>query len=65
MLAGILSALPFGLGAADVVKAVILIGIGVDATVAGTAFLLLRVITTLPLGLAGGAASLLLTRPHR
>ena len=65
MLAGILSALPFGLGAADVVGAGILIGIGADATVAGTAFLLLRVIGTLPLGLAGGAASLLLTRPRR
>lgn len=64
MLAGILSALPFGLGAADLVGAGILLGVGagIDATVAGTAFLLVRIVGTLPIGLAGGLASLALTQ---
>lgn len=51
--AGVLSALPFGLGAADVVLAAILGQLGVAAAVIGAVVLLLRATATLPLGVAG------------
>ena len=54
--AGVLSALPFGLGAADVVLSIVLVGLGVAPAVTGFAILLLRATATLPLGIAGAAA---------
>jgi glycosyltransferase 2 family protein len=59
---GVLSALPFGLGAADVVIVVLLGLQGVDAAGAGAAALLLRATATLPLGILGTASWIWLTR---
>jgi uncharacterized membrane protein YbhN (UPF0104 family) len=56
-IAGVLSALPFGLGAADAVLAILLTAQGVPPAVAGAAALILRAVTTLPLGIAGAASS--------
>ncbi len=50
---GVLSALPFGLGAADAVLAIVLGQLGVGAAIAGAAVLLVRATATLPLGIAG------------
>jgi uncharacterized membrane protein YbhN (UPF0104 family) len=61
VLAGVASALPFGLGAADAVMAVLLSATGVDAARAGAAVLLVRMIQTLPLGIAGTLSWLHLT----
>lgn len=61
-IAGVLSALPFGLGAADVVMTALLVVLGVPATAAGAAALLLRATVTLPLGLAGTASWIALNR---
>jgi uncharacterized protein (TIRG00374 family) len=61
-IAGVLSALPFGLGAADVVMTMLLAVLGVPAAAAGAAALLLRATVTLPLGLAGTASWIALNR---
>jgi uncharacterized protein (TIRG00374 family) len=61
-IAGVLSALPFGLGAADVVMTTLLAVLGVPAAAAGAAALLLRATVTLPLGLAGTASWIALNR---
>jgi uncharacterized protein (TIRG00374 family) len=61
-IAGVISALPFGLGAADVVMTGLLTLIGVPSSVAAAAALLLRATVTLPLGLAGTAAWISLSR---
>ena len=50
---GILSTLPFGLGAADAVLVTVLAGYGVTVADSATAAVLLRAISTLPLALAG------------
>jgi len=61
-IAGVVSALPFGLGAADVVMTGLLIILGVPASAAVAAALLLRATVTLPLGLAGTASWIALNR---
>jgi uncharacterized membrane protein YbhN (UPF0104 family) len=61
-IAGVISALPFGLGAADVVMTALLAGLGVPAAAAAAAALLLRATVTLPLGLAGTASWIALNR---
>jgi uncharacterized protein (TIRG00374 family) len=61
-IAGVLSALPFGLGAADVVMTTLLALLGVPPAAAGAAALLLRATVTLPLGLAGTASWIALNR---
>jgi uncharacterized protein (TIRG00374 family) len=59
--AGVLSALPFGLGAADAVLVLLLVAQGADAAAASAAAIMLRSVTTLPLGLAGTISWLLLS----
>lgn len=61
-IAGVLSALPFGLGAADIVLTALLVALGVPAPAAGAVALLLRATVTLPLGLAGTASWIALNR---
>ncbi len=61
-IAGVLSALPFGLGATDVVMTALLAVLGVPVATAGAAALLLRATVTLPLGLAGTASWIALNR---
>jgi len=61
-IAGVLSALPFGLGAADVVLVAMLGLLGVDPALAGGVALLYRATVTLPLGLAGTASWIALSR---
>jgi uncharacterized membrane protein YbhN (UPF0104 family) len=61
-IAGVLSALPFGLGAADLVIVVLLGTLGVEATAAGAGALLLRAVATLPLGILGTASWVVLSR---
>lgn len=61
-IAGVLSALPFGLGAADVVMTALLTVAGVPATAAAAAALVLRATVTLPLGLAGTVSWIALNR---
>jgi hypothetical protein len=61
-IAGVISALPFGLGAADVVMTALLAALGVPPAAAGAAALLLRATVTLPLGLAGTASWIALNR---
>ena len=51
--AGILSTLPFGLGAADAILVAALSGYGVSVADAATAAVLLRAVSTLPQALAG------------
>jgi uncharacterized protein (TIRG00374 family) len=51
--AGILSTLPFGLGAADAVLVTVLAGYGVNVSHSASVAVLLRAVSTLPLGLAG------------
>jgi uncharacterized protein (TIRG00374 family) len=65
IVAGVISALPFGLGAADVVLVVLLGAQGLAPTEAGAAALLLRVTATLPLGIVGTASWLQLTGGQR
>jgi uncharacterized protein (TIRG00374 family) len=60
--AGVLSALPFGLGAADAVLVLLLASQGVAAPIASAAAIILRAVTTLPLGLAGTASWIYLGR---
>jgi uncharacterized membrane protein YbhN (UPF0104 family) len=61
-IAGVISALPFGLGAADVVMTGLLTILGVPASAAAAAALLLRATVTLPLGLAGTGSWIALNR---
>jgi glycosyltransferase 2 family protein len=65
IVAGVISALPFGLGAADVVLVLLLGAQGLAPTEAGAAALLLRVTATLPLGIVGTASWLQLTGGQR
>jgi uncharacterized membrane protein YbhN (UPF0104 family) len=51
--AGILSTLPFGLGAADAILVAVLSGYGVGLADSATAAVLFRAVSTLPLALAG------------
>ena len=67
-MAGIVSGLPFGLGATDVVLTLLLGSMGIDLVTAGAATLLMRAVQTLPLGIAGTVSWLMLTggsRPAR
>jgi len=50
---GILSTLPFGLGASDAILVTVLAGYGVNVSVSATVAVLLRAVSTLPLALAG------------
>ena len=61
-IAGVVSALPFGFGATDVVLTAMLAALGVPAAAAAAAALLLRATVTLPLGLAGTASWIALSR---
>jgi hypothetical protein len=61
-IAGVVSALPFGLGAADVVLTALLAALGVPAAAAAAAALVLRATVTLPLGLAGTVSWIALSR---
>ena len=61
-IAGILSALPFGLGAADAVIAIVLISFGTDPGTAALLTVLLRLLATLPTGLFGAASYVYLNR---
>jgi uncharacterized protein (TIRG00374 family) len=61
-IAGVLSALPFGLGAADAVIAIVLIGQGMDPAAAGLATILMRIVGTLPTGIVGAASYVYLNR---
>ncbi len=65
IIAGVISALPFGLGAADVVLVVLLGAQGLSATDAGAAALLLRLTATLPVGIVGTASWIQLTGGQR
>jgi uncharacterized protein (TIRG00374 family) len=56
MVAGVLSLLPFGLGATDVVMTAGLVRAGLDPAVAAALTLAYRLVSTLPLGLLGAAA---------
>jgi uncharacterized protein (TIRG00374 family) len=61
-IAGVASALPFGLGATDVVLVVGLGLLGVPPAIATTSTLMLRMVGTLPAGLAGTVSWILLSR---
>jgi uncharacterized protein (TIRG00374 family) len=63
--AGVISALPFGLGAADAVLVALLAAQGVPLPVAGATAILLRAVTTLPLGIAGTISWIVLGRDAR
>ncbi len=56
IVAGVLSLLPFGLGAADLVLAALLTSLGVPAPAAGAIAFGYRLVSTLPLGLLGGVS---------
>jgi uncharacterized membrane protein YbhN (UPF0104 family) len=58
------STLPFGLGATDVVVISLLTAAGVGAVSAAAITILLRLATTLPLGIAGALGILVLGRPR-
>ncbi len=60
--AGILSTLPFGIGAADAIMVTVLAGYGVSVGVSATAAVLLRAVSTLPQALAGLVAYMRLNR---
>ena len=62
--AGIVSTLPFGIGSADAILVTVFAGYGVTVTLAATVAVLLRALTTLPQGLAGLAAYLLIEKPE-
>jgi len=54
--AGVVSLLPFGLGATDAVLATLLVSMGVPASAAGAITFGYRLVATLPLGLIGAAS---------
>jgi len=60
--AGILSTLPFGIGAADAILVTVLAGYGIAVGDSATAAVLLRAVSTLPQALAGLVAYLRLDR---
>jgi uncharacterized protein (TIRG00374 family) len=60
--AGILSTLPFGIGAADAILVTVLAGYGVSVGDSATAAVLLRAVSTVPQALAGLVAYLKLDR---
>ena len=60
--AGILSTLPFGIGAADAIMVTVLAGYGVSVGDSATAAVLLRAVSTLPQALAGLVAYMRLNR---
>ena len=60
--AGILSTLPFGIGAADAILVTVLAGYGVSVGDSATAAVLLRAVSTVPQALAGLVAYLRLDR---
>jgi glycosyltransferase 2 family protein len=62
MVAGVLSSLPFGLGATDTVLTLLLVRWGVPADVAALSALLLRLLQTLPTGLIGVVSYLYVSR---
>jgi len=62
--AGSVSTLPFGLGATDVVVISLLTAAGLGAVSAAAVTILLRLATTLPLGIAGALGILILGRPR-
>ena len=59
---GVLSAMPFGLGAADATIALALPALAVATSAAAVVALTLRALVTLPLGVAGATSYALLTR---
>jgi uncharacterized protein (TIRG00374 family) len=61
-IAGVLSALPFGLGAADAVIAIVLIGHGMEAATATLVTILMRFVGTLPTGIIGTISYVYLNR---
>ncbi len=61
-IAGVLSALPFGLGAADAVIAIVLVGFGIPATSAALMTVLMRLVGTLPTGVIGTLSYVYLNR---
>ena len=62
MVAGVISSLPFGLGATDTVLTILLVRWGIPADVAALTALLLRVLQTLPTGIAGALAYVYVSR---
>jgi glycosyltransferase AglD len=56
IIAGVLSLLPFGLGAADLVLAALLVSLGIEAPAAAAIAFGYRLVSTLPLGLLGAAS---------
>ncbi len=56
IVAGVLSLLPFGLGAADLVLSALLVSLGVAPPAAGAIAFGYRMVSTLPLGLLGAAS---------
>ena len=61
-MAGVLSALPFGLGAADAVIALVLIGQGMPPATATLVTILMRLVGTLPTGILGAISYVWLNR---
>lgn len=61
--AGIVSTLPFGIGSQDAILVTVFAGYGVTVALAATLAVLLRATSTLPQGLAGLAAYLLIEKP--
>jgi uncharacterized protein (TIRG00374 family) len=61
--AGIISTLPFGIGSQDAILVTVFAGYGVTVALAATVAVLLRATSTLPQGLAGLAAYLLVEKP--
>jgi uncharacterized protein (TIRG00374 family) len=63
--AGVISALPFGLGAADAALVVLLVAQGVAPPTAAAIAIVLRSVATLPLGVAGTVSWIHLRRMPR
>jgi len=62
--AGIISTLPFGIGSQDAILVTVFAGYGVTVSLAASAAVLMRAITTIPLALAGLAAYLMVDKPE-
>jgi hypothetical protein len=61
--AGIVSTLPFGIGSQDAILVTVFAGYGVTVALAATVAVLVRAVSTLPQGLAGLVAYLLVEKP--
>jgi uncharacterized membrane protein YbhN (UPF0104 family) len=61
--AGIISTLPFGIGSQDAILVTVFAGYGVTVALAATVAVLVRAVSTLPQGLAGLVAYLLVEKP--